>query len=128
MKKGIILSTLNARYTHASLGLRYLYANLGDLQALSQVMEFTISMRPIDIAEQLLAEKPLIIGFGIYIWNVIETTSLIEIIKSVSPETVIVLGGPEISYETNQQPVAALADYIITGAGEVAFRQLCEQL
>lgn len=91
MKKGIILSTLNARYTHASLGLRYLYANLGDLQALSQVMEFTISMRPIDIAEQLLAEKPLIIGFGIYIWNVIETTSLIEIIKSVSPETVIVL-------------------------------------
>ena len=128
MKKNFILTTLNAKYTHAALGLRYLYANLGELQALSQVMEFTISMRPLDIAEQLLAEKPFLIGFGVYIWNITETTALIEIIKQVAPDTVIVIGGPEVSYETRQQRISGLADYVITGAAEVSFRRLCEQL
>ena len=28
----ILLSTLNARYAHASLGLRYLLANMGELR------------------------------------------------------------------------------------------------
>ena len=128
MKKNLILTTLNARYTHASLGLRYLLANLGDLQTQTEIAEFTINMRAIDIAEQLLAKNPLIIGIGVYIWNVTETTLLVETIKAVAPDIIIVLGGPEVSYETQQQPIAQLADYVITGAGEVSFRQLCEQL
>ncbi|MCU0809208.1 MAG: B12-binding domain-containing radical SAM protein, partial [Candidatus Contendobacter sp.] len=66
----ILLSTLNARYFHASLGLRYLYANLGELQADAVLREFIITQRPLDVAEAVLAEQPRLIGFGVYIWNV----------------------------------------------------------
>ena len=66
----IALCTLNARYIHASLGLRYLLANMGVLQQHTHLLEFTINQRVADIAEQLLATNPKIIGFGIYIWNI----------------------------------------------------------
>ncbi|WP_308874658.1 hypothetical protein [Thiothrix subterranea] len=64
MVNAIIIATLNARYTHASLGLRYLLANQGEWQAQTKIMEFTIAMRPLDIAEQLLIGQPRIIGLG----------------------------------------------------------------
>ena len=51
--KEIILTTLNARYMHTAFGLRYLYANLGELQSVTGIEEFTIQQRPIDIAEKL---------------------------------------------------------------------------
>ena len=60
----ILLSTLNARYAHASLGLRYLQANMGTLQDQTRLKEFVIGTRVADIVEKLLAEKPRIIGFG----------------------------------------------------------------
>lgn len=124
----ILLSTLNARYFHSSLGLRYLYANLGELQADAAIREFIITQRPLDIAEALLTEQPRIIGFGVYIWNVVETTQVIALLKQVRPEIQIVLGGPEVSYEWEQQLIVKLADYLITGQADLAFSQLCRRL
>lgn len=124
----IILTTLNARYTHASLGLRYLHSNLAELQTRASIKEFTISMRELDIAEQLLDEQPKIIGFGVYIWNISETTRVVKLLKSIAPTIKIILGGPEISYEHVDQTITALADHVITGQGELSFRQVCEQL
>ena len=60
----IVLATLNARYMHASLGLRYLCANLAALRVDSEMMEFTIAMRPLEIAEQILAKNPEIVGLA----------------------------------------------------------------
>ena len=124
----ILLSTLNARYAHASLGLRYLLANMAELQEQTRLMEFVIGARSADLAEKLLAHKPRIIGFGVYIWNVEETTRLVALLKRVAPHVVIVLGGPEVSHETAAQPIVALADYVITGWGDVSFVQLCRQI
>ncbi|MBI5040249.1 MAG: DUF4080 domain-containing protein [Gammaproteobacteria bacterium] len=73
----IVLATLNAKFIHASLGLRYLYANLGELRARADIAEFTLDQRATDIAEKLLARKPRILGLGVYIWNVDETTRLV---------------------------------------------------
>ncbi len=124
----IVLATLNAKFIHASLGLRYLYANLGELRARAQIAEYTIDKRPTDIAEKLLACNPRILGLGVYIWNVEETTRLVAVLKRVAPDLVIVLGGPEVSYEQAEQPIVDLADYVIAGQGDFAFRELCEQL
>ncbi len=124
----IILATLNARYFHSSLGLRYLLANMGELQADTAIREFIIDARPIDVAEKLLLEKPRIIGLSVYIWNIEQTTQLVAMLKQVSPETVIVLGGPEVSFEQDQQPIAELADYVICGAADLEFAVLCRQL
>lgn len=124
----ILLSTLNARYAHASLGLRYLLANMGDLQEQTCIREFVIGSRGTDIVEKLLAHSPRIIGFGVYIWNVEETTRLVALLKRVAPEVVIVLGGPEVSYEHAQQEIVRLADYTITGWGDISFAQLCRAI
>ncbi len=111
----ILLSTLNARYAHASLGLRYLLANMGDLQATTQIREFVIGAKTADVVEKLLEQKPQIVGFVVYIWNVEETTKVVAMLKRVSPQTIVVLGGPEVSYEPEQQAIVQLADYLITG-------------
>ena len=126
--KRIILSTLNARYIHSAFGLRYLKANLGELSEKCEILEYTIDSRPEDIAEQLLSRKPKYIGFGVYIWNVVQTEKLVALIKAIAPEVVIILGGPEVSYEHEQQSIAALANHVITGWGDLSFKELIEQL
>lgn len=124
----IVLTTLNAKYIHAAFGLRYLLANLGALRSRAELAEFDINQRPTDIAEQLLARNPRIIGFGVYIWNVAPATEVIATIKRVRPDIVVVLGGPEVSYETEVQKIVELADYVITGEADLKFAELCEVL
>ncbi len=124
----IVLTTLNAKFIHAAFGLRYLFANLGELQPRAVIAEFDINLRPLDIAEALLAREPRIIGFGIYIWNVAQTTEVIATIKRVRPEIKIILGGPEVSYETEEQKVVQLADHVITGEADLKFAEVCRVL
>lgn len=122
----IVLTALNSRFMHTAFGLRYLYANLGELQSSACIEEFTIQQRPIDIAEKLLRHQPKIIGFGVYIWNVAEVTKTVELLKQVSPQTIIVLGGPEVSFLPDKPAVADIADYVVMGAAEKSFRELCQ--
>jgi len=124
----ILLSTLNARYTHASLGLRYLLANMGPLQEQTKIQEFVIGAKTTDLVERILAHGPRIVGFGVYIWNVEETTRLVAMLKRVAPKLTIVLGGPEVSHETNEQEIVRLADYVVTGWGDVTFPKLCGEI
>lgn len=124
----IVLATLNARHAHASLGLRCLLANLGPLAAEATLMEFTIARPAAEIVEAILLAKPRIVGLGVYIWNVVQTTEVVALLKTVAPEVTVVLGGPEVSHETDAQPIVQLADHVITGWGEVSFRVLCEGL
>lgn len=123
----IVLTTLNARFIHTGIGLRYLYANLEEIREHTTILEFTITDRVQDVAEKILAQQPRIVGIGVYIWNGAQVEQLIRIIKAVSPETILVLGGPEVShapYRLNLEP----ADYIVEGEGELSFRTLCRNL
>lgn len=124
----ILLSTLNARYTHASLGLRYLLANMGDLTEQTRIQEFVIGAKTTEIVERLLANAPRIVGFGVYIWNVEETTRVVAMLKRVAPQVAVILGGPEVSHETGDQEIIRLADYVITGWGEVTLPAICRQI
>ena len=124
----IVLSTLNARYIHTAFGLRYLHANLDELQAQTIIKEFVIDTRPIDIAEQLLKLKPKIIGLGVYIWNIEQSTQVVALLKEIAPDVIVVIGGPEVSYEQNTQKIFHLADYAVSGPGEKCFAQLCQNL
>lgn len=124
----IVLATLNAKYPHCAFGLRYLFANMGELQRETRLLEFTINQPVLDILDAILAHRPRIVGLGVYIWNVAETTQLVADLKRVAPEVVVVLGGPEVSYETDDLEITQLADYVITGEGDVAFAELCQRL
>jgi len=123
----IILTTLNSRFTHSAIGLRYLYANMQELQNQTQILEFSINDAIQTIAEDILIHQPNILGIGVYIWNVSEVAELIHIIKKVSPQTTIILGGPEVTY-TPFRVNLDLADYIIKGEGDRAFYELCSNI
>jgi radical SAM superfamily enzyme YgiQ (UPF0313 family) len=124
----ILLSTLNARYTHASLGLRYLLANMGELREQAAIQEFVIGAKTSDVVERILARKPRIVGFGVYIWNVEETARVVAMLKRVAPDVAVVLGGPEVSHETSEQQIVRDADYLVTGWGDITFPRLCAQI
>ncbi len=136
----VILATLNAKYIHASLGLRYLLANLdthggAGLRAQAVLREYTINRPVKEVVVDLLETlgpageiAPQIVGFGVYIWNVTQTLEVLCLLKAARPDVKLVLGGPEVSHEVDQQPITALADFVITGWGDVSFAKLCRAL
>lgn len=124
----IVLSTLNARFAHAAFGLRYLLANLGELGDEARILEFDINQRPIDVLDAILAHDPKIVGLGVYIWNAQQSEQLVAMLKRVRPDITVILGGPEVSYETDLQPICSLADFVITGEADLEFANLCRQL
>lgn len=123
----ILLTTLNARYSHTSIALRYLYANLHEIQHYANIMEFTIKEDIKAIACALLEQNPEIIGIGVYIWNASKIEQLLKMLKEMAPTVIIVLGGPEVSYAPFRVNIDS-ADYIIQGEGEDTFYNLCKSL
>ena len=126
-QKNIILTTLNSRYSHTSIALRYLFANLKEFKDETNILEFVINEDIGRIAEDILKFNPKIIGIGVYIWNALDVAKLVKIIKKISPETMIILGGPEISYFPHRVDFDE-ADFIICGEGETKFHQLCKAI
>ncbi|MEA2069516.1 MAG: cobalamin-dependent protein, partial [Verrucomicrobiota bacterium] len=124
----IVLAAFNARYAHTSFGARYLLANLGELKEQAELLEFDIAVQPRVAVEQILAHNPRIVGIGCYIWNIELATKVAALIKCIRPEIKTILGGPETSYETEQQEIFQYADHVICGEGEVEFRKLCSTL
>lgn len=123
----VVLTTLNARYSHTSIALRYLYANLHEIKPDATIVEFAIKEENELIAQSLLELKPEIIGIGVYIWNASKIEQLLTILKDKAPEVIIILGGPEVSYAPYRINIDK-ADYIIQGEGEDAFYNLCKRL
>jgi hypothetical protein len=121
----IVLATQNAKWIHASFGLRCLRANLGDLRERSVIREFEISQRPVDVAEAILAERPRLVGLGVYVWNAAPALQLARMLKQLAPEIVLVVGGPEVSHESEAQEICRIADHVVRGEADLAFPELC---
>lgn len=124
----IVLCTLNARYWHSSFGLRYLLANMGKLRGRTSMLEFGIKDNTIELLGTILEKAPKIVGLGVYIWNIEPITKLVAELKRVAPEICVVIGGPEVSYEVESQPIFANAAYVISGEADLAFPNLCERV
>jgi len=90
--------------------------------------EFTIQQTPVEIVEAILHDEPRIVGFGVYIWNVAETTEVVTLLKRLRPDVVVIVGGPEVSHEVEEQPLCEIADYVITGEADLAFAEVCRQV
>jgi radical SAM superfamily enzyme YgiQ (UPF0313 family) len=123
----IVLATLNAKYIHTSLALRCLKAYSGrefDIE----IAEYTIKDPAMHIAADLYRRKPDVVGLSCYIWNIEETVTVIDLLRKVMPEVRIVLGGPEVSYDTAcWMERLEQVDFIVMGEGEETFHHLlCE--
>ncbi|MNH86875.1 coproporphyrinogen III oxidase [compost metagenome] len=124
----VILSTLNAKYIHTSLAIRLLKA-YSDHEFDIQLAEYTIKDPAMNIVSDLFNKKPDVVGFSCYIWNIEETLKVVEILKKVMPEVTIVLGGPEVSYDTEYwMNRANHVDFIVMGEGEEVFHRLLQEL
>lgn len=119
----IVLATLNAKFIHSNLALRYLKEYVKDIEDI-KIEEFTINQNVLEISAKLYEMNPEILGFSTYIWNIEETLEICERIKLVNPNTKILLGGPEVSFDIenllNENPYI---DYVIYGEGEESFRR-----
>jgi hypothetical protein len=80
------------------------------------------------IVEAIVAERPRVVGFGVYIWNVVQTAEVIRQLRARAPEVAVVIGGPEVSHEVAEQEICRLADHVVTGWGEVTFARLADAL
>lgn len=120
----IILSTLNAKYIHTNLAIRYLKAAaLPEFDC--EIAEYTIKDPAFNIVSDLFQKKPDVVGFSCYIWNINETIAVIRMLKTVLPDVKIVLGGPEVSYDVHEWVRKHVEiDYIIMGEGEVSFKEM----
>ena len=120
----IILATLNAKYIHTNLAIRYLKAAARP-EFDPELAEYTIKDPAFNIVSDLFQKKPDVIGFSCYIWNINETIHVIKMLKTVLPNVKIVLGGPEVSYDVHDWlKKYNEIDYIIMGEGEVSFKQM----
>ncbi len=121
----IVLTTLNAKYIHSSLALSYLKAFCAPMNANIVIREYTINNELLEIVSDIYRETPKIIGLACYIWNINMILALVKLIKKVLPQTIIILGGPEISFDSEavmrENPAV---DYIIRGEGESTFFSL----
>ncbi|MCL7748164.1 B12-binding domain-containing radical SAM protein [Halalkalibacter alkaliphilus] len=123
-----VVTTLNAKYIHTCLALRCLKA-YAEPDFPIEMVEYTIKDPVMNIVSDLYDRKPNVIGFSCYIWNIEETIKVINMLKKVMPETKIVLGGPEVSYDTKAWlETLENIDFIVIGEGEETFKHLLEEI
>ncbi len=124
----VVLSTLNAKYIHTSLAIRLLKA-YSEKEFDIELAEYTIKDPVMNIVSDLYQRKPDVIGFSCYIWNIEETIKVVDIVKQVMPEVTIVLGGPEVSYDTQHwMERIKNVDHIVMGDGEETLHHLLKTI
>lgn len=103
--------------------MRYLKAFTRDLDFQGDIKEFSINDRVENILEGIIEEKPDVVAFSCYIWNMEFVNRIAELIKLVNPNIEILYGGPEVSYEGKEFLENHPGEYVIVGEGEKTFRE-----
>ena len=125
----ILILALNSKFIHSSLAPWYLQSAIADLTVKSMVIEHTVNESAKEILADILAHRPKVLAFSVYIWNVTLSYALAERVKQRLPETKIIFGGPEVGYNPKEVLHKSNAvDYVIGGEGEVPFFALCKHL
>ncbi|MEW9670756.1 B12-binding domain-containing radical SAM protein [Ammoniphilus sp. 3BR4] len=123
-----VIATLNAKYIHSSLALRYLKAYCQKDFPI-EMREFTIKDTPMNIVTDIFLHEPDVVGFSCYIWNIEETIIAIDMLKKIRPELKVVLGGPEVSYDVEYwMERLPSVDFIVVGEGEETFHHLLQEI
>ncbi|NLB18259.1 MAG: DUF4080 domain-containing protein [Syntrophomonadaceae bacterium] len=121
----LILTTLNSQYVHTNLALKYLGGVARNLSEPYVLMEFTINESLDEILRRIFERKPEMVAFSCYIWNIQDTVKVMKNLRKVLPEALIVVGGPEVSYDSlaflEEHPYV---DVVVCGEGEKTFEEL----
>ena len=125
----IVLTTLNAKFIHSSLALRCLKKYAADLGEHITILEYTINHQEEFILRDIYEQNPDVLCFSCYIWNITMIQRIIKNIKKLIPNLLIILGGPEVSYESESVlRENSSADIVIRGEGELTFYEVAKAL
>ncbi|ATD55646.1 B12-binding domain-containing radical SAM protein [Clostridium chauvoei] len=122
----ILLTAINSKFIHSNLAVRYLRAFTKDMDYNCQIREFSINDRDEKILEEIIKEKPNVVAFSTYIWNIEMIKRLSNLIKLVDDNIEILYGGPEVSYDSQNILKELNGEYIIEGEGEKTYREFVE--
>jgi radical SAM superfamily enzyme YgiQ (UPF0313 family) len=122
----ILLVACNARYGHCAYAARSLAASLAEHGLAASILETDLDVQPFQLAAEIVSRQPRVCGFSVYLWNVRQVRETLAILQRVAPGVRIVLGGPEI-VPGCECVWRGLADDLVAGEGELAFRELCGQ-
>ena len=99
------------------------------MQGVTAVREFTINDNKDNILKEIYQEKPDILAFSCYIWNIEMVLTLIVEIKKLLPRCKVILGGPEVSYDAGLLLERNSGiDFVLCGEGELAVAELIDLL
>lgn len=122
----IVLVGVNSKFIHSNLAVRYLKAFTKELDYECVIREFSINDRPERVIEELMLEKPDVLAFSCYIWNVDFIERLTRIIKVIRPSLEILYGGPEVSYDSELFLRKNPGEYVIAGEGEKTYYEFVQ--
>lgn len=122
----ILLTAINSKYIHSNLAVRYLKKFTERLDYECIIREFSINDRDERILEEIIKEKPQVVAFSTYIWNIEVVTRLSYLIKAVDENIEILYGGPEVSYDSMNILKELPGEYIIEGEGEKTYKEFVE--
>lgn len=122
----VLLTAINSKFVHSNLAVRYLKAFTENMDYECTIREFSINDRDEKVLEEIMKEKPDIVAFSTYIWNIEMVKRLSDLIKTINDDIEILYGGPEVSYDSLNILKELPGDYIIEGEGEKTYREFIE--
>ncbi|MDO4179294.1 MAG: DUF4080 domain-containing protein [Phascolarctobacterium sp.] len=124
-----VLVGINSKYIHTALGLRYVGEYAKSVGHEITLIEETINSQSLAVLEKIMEHKAKVYAFSVHIWNKPFVFKIVRMLKKLRPESIIVLGGPEVAFDVerifSELPVC---DYIIEGEGELVFAELLTAL
>lgn len=124
----IVLTAINARYSHVSFGSLYLMANLGELREDALFIERDLKSDPEQVLQDIASHRPRIAAFGVYIWNREILENLLPKLRAALPAVCIILGGPELTAPQEDDPLVLVADAVLCGEADLRFAELCRNV
>ncbi|MDG5853081.1 B12-binding domain-containing radical SAM protein [Clostridium beijerinckii] len=118
----VLITAIDSKFIHSNLAVRYLKSFTRDMDYESKIKEFTINDREGRILEEIIKEKPDIVAFSTYIWNVELISRVANLIKRVNSNIEILYGGPEVSFDSRSFLKNNVGEYVIEGEGEKTYR------
>ena len=126
----VLLVAINAKYIHSNLAVYSLKAyaeKYGLNKHQIKIKEYTINQYPEEILSDIYSEKADVVGFSCYIWNIALTKEVINDLKVVAPKTIVIVGGPEVSYNPRNVLMENPAiDYVMCQEGEEPFKEFLD--
>ena len=120
----VVLAAVNAKFIHSNLAVKYLQAYTKDINYDCSILEFSINDKRERVLESLVSEKPDVLAFSCYIWNIEYVKYLACHFRLINTNCIILYGGPEVSFDAEAFLKSNVGDLVIQGEGEETFRQL----